>query len=118
MAGKALALGGPIRIADYLSLGLLARLVPPVLVDQALTEHGKGQFTADGQFPIGHQLIPVKLYSCLHKPQLLPRQIPYQYFPVRDSDRSLELGILGMNMWQVMMLIVDKVHPDNDSIEH
>lgn len=41
MAGKALELGGPIRIADYLSLGLLARLVPPSLVDQALTEHGK-----------------------------------------------------------------------------
>lgn len=41
MAGKALELGGPIRVADYLSLGLLARLVPPSLVDQALTEHGK-----------------------------------------------------------------------------
>lgn len=41
MAGKAQRLGGPIRIADYLSLGLLARLVPPSLVDQALTEHGK-----------------------------------------------------------------------------
>ncbi|MEK7755167.1 MAG: IS4 family transposase [Acidobacteriota bacterium] len=41
MAGKALELGGPIRIADYLSLGLLARLVPPSLVDAALTEHGK-----------------------------------------------------------------------------
>ena len=41
MTGKALALGGPIRIADYLSLGLLAQLVPPGLVDQALTEHGK-----------------------------------------------------------------------------
>ena len=40
-AGKALALGGPIRIADYLSFGLLARLVPPSLVDQALTQHGK-----------------------------------------------------------------------------
>jgi len=41
MAGKALQLGGPVRIADYLSLGLLARLVPSALVDQALTEHGK-----------------------------------------------------------------------------
>lgn len=41
MAGKPLQLGGPIRIADYLSLGLLARLVPPSLVDQALTAHGK-----------------------------------------------------------------------------
>ena len=41
MAGKALELGGPIRIADYLSLGLLARLVPPDVVNQSLTEHGK-----------------------------------------------------------------------------
>jgi hypothetical protein len=36
-----LELGGPIRIADYLSLGLLARLVPLSLVDRALTEQGK-----------------------------------------------------------------------------
>ena len=41
MAGKAQQLGGPVRVADYLSLGLLARLVPPSLVDHALTEHGK-----------------------------------------------------------------------------
>lgn len=41
MSGKAMELGGPIRIADYLSLGLLARLVPPSLADQALTEHGR-----------------------------------------------------------------------------
>jgi hypothetical protein len=41
MAGKALELGEPIRVADYPSLGLLARLVPPSWVDQALSEHGK-----------------------------------------------------------------------------
>jgi hypothetical protein len=41
MAGKACELVGSIRIADYLSLGLLARLVPPALVDRALTKHGK-----------------------------------------------------------------------------
>jgi len=41
MAGKALALGGPIRVSDYLSLGLLARLVPPRVVEEALTEHGR-----------------------------------------------------------------------------
>jgi hypothetical protein len=41
MAGKAQELGGDIRIADYLSLGLLARLVPPARVDQALTEQGR-----------------------------------------------------------------------------
>jgi len=41
MAGKALELGGPSRIADYLSLGLLARLVLPDVVNHALTVHGK-----------------------------------------------------------------------------
>ena len=41
MAGKAQELGGLIRVADYLSLGLLARLVPPSLVDEALSAHGK-----------------------------------------------------------------------------
>jgi hypothetical protein len=41
VAGKACEQGGPIRIADYLSVGLLARLVPPALVDRALTKHGK-----------------------------------------------------------------------------
>ncbi len=39
MAGKAQSLSGPLRIADYLSLGMLARLVPPSVVDAALTEH-------------------------------------------------------------------------------
>jgi hypothetical protein len=40
MAGRACELGGPIRIADYLSLELLARLVPPALVERALTKYG------------------------------------------------------------------------------
>jgi hypothetical protein len=36
-----LELGGAIRIAGYLGLGLLARLLPPRLVDQALAGHCK-----------------------------------------------------------------------------
>lgn len=39
MAGKAAALTGQVRISDYLSVGLLSRLVPPSLVDEALTAH-------------------------------------------------------------------------------
>ncbi|QWF71861.1 transposase domain-containing protein [Methylomonas paludis] len=41
MAGKLMALADPVRIADYLSLGLLARLVPPSMVEDALIQHGK-----------------------------------------------------------------------------
>src|SRR3989338_582004 len=39
MAGKAAELGGHVRISDYLSVGLLSRLVPPTLVDEALSAH-------------------------------------------------------------------------------
>ena len=41
MAGKAAELGGQIRMSDYLSVGLLSRLVPPSLVDEALTAHNR-----------------------------------------------------------------------------
>ena len=40
MAGKAAELGG-VRVADYLSVGFLSRLVPPALVDEALTAHDR-----------------------------------------------------------------------------
>ena len=41
MAGKAAELGGQARVSDYLSVGLLSRLVPPSLVDDALTAHDR-----------------------------------------------------------------------------
>ena len=41
MAGKAAILGGYVRVSDYLSVGLLSRLVPPALVDEALTAHDR-----------------------------------------------------------------------------
>ena len=41
MAGKAAALTGQVRVSDYLSVGLLSRLVPPSLVDEALTAHNR-----------------------------------------------------------------------------
>jgi len=41
MAGKAAILGGHVRMSDYLSVGLLSRLVPPSLVDEALTAHDR-----------------------------------------------------------------------------
>ncbi len=41
MAGKTAELGGQVRVADYLSVGLLVRLVPPALVNEALTAHDR-----------------------------------------------------------------------------
>ena len=41
MAGKAAELRGQVRVSDYLSVGLLSCLVPPSLVDEALTAHNR-----------------------------------------------------------------------------
>ncbi len=41
MAWKAAELEGQVRLSDYLSIGLLSRLVPPSLVDEALTTHDR-----------------------------------------------------------------------------
>lgn len=41
MSGKAAVLMGQIRVSDYLSVGLLARLVPPFMVNEALTAHNR-----------------------------------------------------------------------------
>lgn len=41
MAGKAAELRGQVRVSDYLSVGLLSCLVPPALVDEALTAHNR-----------------------------------------------------------------------------
>lgn len=41
MAGKAAGLAGSTRVSDYLSVGLLSRLVPPSLIDEALTAHDR-----------------------------------------------------------------------------
>jgi hypothetical protein len=41
MAGKAAELRGQVRVSDYLSVRLLSCLVPPSLVDEALTAHNR-----------------------------------------------------------------------------
>lgn len=41
MAGKTAALIGQVRVADYLSVGLLSRLIPPAWVDDALSAQGR-----------------------------------------------------------------------------
>jgi hypothetical protein len=73
MAGKALELGGPIRIADYLSLGLLARLVPPDLVDRVLTQHGKHS-QRQRDFPahaVAYYVMALALYQGINTEEVL-----------------------------------------------
>lgn len=58
-----------------------------------------GAFAADRQIPIGHQFVPVQFDPCLHQPQLLARQLAGENIALRNADRSLELGILGMTAY-------------------
>lgn len=73
MAGKALELGGPIRLADYLSIGLLARLVPPDVVGHALTEHDKHS-QRQRDFPahaVAYYVMALSLYRGVNTEEVL-----------------------------------------------
>lgn len=64
MAGKAATLPSGIRLADYLSTGLLARICPPDLVACALAENGR-QSTRQRDFPahaVAYYVMALSLY--------------------------------------------------------
>lgn len=73
MAGKPLVLGSGPRIADYLSVGLLARLIPPSLVDEALTAHGRHS-QRDRDFPahaVVYYVMALSLYRNANTEEVL-----------------------------------------------
>lgn len=73
MAGKPLALGNTPRIADYLSVGLLARLLPPALVDEALTAHGRHS-RRQRDFPahaVAYYVVALSLYRGANTEEVL-----------------------------------------------
>ena len=74
--------------------------------------------TVHSQLPISHQFISVEFYQRLYEAQLFSRQFPSQYFAVYDAYGSFKLGILSVNMWQMMMLIVEEIHANYDPIKH
>jgi hypothetical protein len=73
MAGKAATLPIGIRLADYLSTGLLARICPPDLVACALAENGR-QSTRQRDFPahaVAYYVMALSLYRGVNCQEVL-----------------------------------------------
>jgi hypothetical protein len=77
-----------------------------------------GIFPTDSEFPIRHQFIAMKFYPCLHQAQLLTGQFTRKNFTISEGNGRLELGLFGVNVRQVVVLIVDQVQADDDAVEH
>ena len=73
MAGKAAVLSSGARLADYLSVGLLARIFPPSLVQQALELSGR-QSQRNRAFPaaaVVYYVVALSLYRSVNAQEVL-----------------------------------------------
>jgi hypothetical protein len=76
------------------------------------------QLARCGQLPVSDQGIPVQLYPRLHQSQLLSRQISREQLAIRNRQRSLKLRVLGMDMGQVVVGIINQIHSDDNAVKH
>ncbi len=54
----------------------------------------------------------------VHQPQLLARQLPGENLTIADADGRLEFCELGVDVGQMVMLIVDEIQADDDPVKH
>ena len=60
----------------------------------------------------------MEFYPRLHQTQLLARQVAGKNLTVSKTDGRLELGVFGVNVRQVVVLVIDPVQADDDAVEH
>ncbi len=75
-------------------------------------------FSADSEFPIGHQFISAQFDPCLNEAQLLAWHLTGKDFGISNTDRCLELSISGVDVRQIVMLAVEQVHANDDAVKH
>ncbi len=98
MAGKAAELGGQVRISDYLSIGLLSRLVPPSLVDEALLahdRHSKRKRTLPAQ-AVAYYVMALSLYRGVNTEEVL-RVVTEGMEYLGDAAIRAEVGKSGIS---------------------
>ena len=98
MAGKAAELGGQVRISDYLSIGLLSRLVPPALVDEALTAHDRHS-KRQRDLPahaVAYYVIALSLYRGVNTEEVL-RVVTEGMDFLGDTSIRREIGKSGIS---------------------
>lgn len=60
----------------------------------------------------------MKLNPSLYQAQLFMRQLSRQHLTIIDPDRCFKFRVPRMYVRRAVMLIVQKIHPDDDPIEH
>ncbi|AGX88479.1 hypothetical protein Cenrod_2421 [Candidatus Symbiobacter mobilis CR] len=60
----------------------------------------------------------MKFYPRLHQTQLLAGQFTCKNFTVAKANLRLEFSVSGMNVRQVVVLVVEQVQADDDAVEH
>jgi hypothetical protein len=73
MAKQSATLNNDIRLSDYLSVGLLARIIPPQVVDSALSHHGRHSqrqrdFPAD---TVAYYIIAMSMYRDVNTEEVM-----------------------------------------------
>lgn len=116
MAGKAATLPIGIRLADYLSTGLLARICPPDLVACALAENGR-QSTRQRDFPahaVAYYVMALSLYRGVNCQEVL-RVVTEGMQMLGDHAIRRDVGKSGISAartrlgWEVMCNLAEQV---------
>jgi hypothetical protein len=70
--------------------------------------NGEDRLSLAGKEPISHEIFAVNLDPRLHKAQLVGLEFTAQYFPIGDREHCFLLLIANMDVWQVVLALVEK----------
>lgn len=116
MAGKPATLPAGIRLADYLSTGLLARICPPTVVAEALESTGR-QSIRQRDLPahaVAYYVMALSLYRGINCQEVL-RVVTEGMHALGDDAIRREVGKSGISAartrlgWQVMSTLAERI---------
>jgi hypothetical protein len=72
-------------------------------------------FAVDREMPIGKEFVAAQFDPRLHQTKLFSRQVTLHQLTRIDAEYRFLTLVLGMNVGKVVLLIVKKIHADNDA---
>ena len=74
--------------------------------------------TGDSKVLICHQFVFMNFYPRLKQLHLWIRQITSQKSTILNGNYSLMFLVFSMNVRNMMLLIINKIHVNNNPVEH
>jgi hypothetical protein len=75
-------------------------------------------FTIHSQLPIGKQFLTMDFDPCLHQSSFSKGQRTGQYLSVVNAEHGPFSSVFGMEVWYVVLPVVEEIHANDDAIEH